>query len=102
MKRFALAATLLLALAPAAEAQQPEIVVSTFGIAQEQFRRILFAPFEQECGCKVVVDSGNNADRLAKLEARRDNPNVDLAVFLDFTALEAAGRACSSGSTRRA
>jgi putative spermidine/putrescine transport system substrate-binding protein len=91
MPRLALTAALAglaLAAQPVA-AQQPELVVSTFGIAQEAFRRILFQPFEAECGCKVVVESGNNADRLAKLEARRDNPNIDMAVFLDFTALEA-------------
>jgi putative spermidine/putrescine transport system substrate-binding protein len=73
-------------------AQQPQIVVSTFGINQDAFKRILFDPFERECGCRIVVDSGNNADRLAKLEARRDNPNVDMGVFLDFTALEAANK----------
>lgn len=85
---------LILALAAAAPAlaQQPQIVVSTFGINQDAFVRVLFKPFEEECGCKVVVESGNNADRLAKLEARKDNPNVDMGVFLDFTALEAANK----------
>lgn len=79
-------------LAVPAGAQQPQIVVSTFGVNQDAFARILFRPFEAECGCKVVVESGNNADRLAKLEARKDNPNVDMGVFLDFTALEAANK----------
>lgn len=91
--RFALVAALsisVLAPAPKAEAQQRQLVLSAFGISQDQLRRILYEPFERQCGCRVVVEVGNAADRLARLEARRENPNVDVAVFTDATALEAA------------
>ncbi len=89
--RMIAAAVISLSMTSAAWAQQ-QVVVSTFGINQDAFQRILFKPFEAECQCKVVVESGNNADRLAKLEARKDSPNVDMAVFLDFTGLEAANK----------
>lgn len=70
-------------------AQQRTLVVSAFGVAQDNFRRHLYMPFEAQCGCKVVVDAGNSADRLAKIEARKGNPEVDVAVLADFNALEA-------------
>ena len=41
-------------------------------------------------GCEIVVETGNNADRIAKLDARRNNPVVDLVLLSDFGMLEAA------------
>ena len=75
-----------------ASAQQPTLVLSAFGVAQDQLRKDLYAPFEAKCGCKIVVEVGNSADRLAKLEARKANPEVDIAVMADVNALEAANK----------
>ncbi len=74
----------------AVQAQQRTLVVSAFGVSQDALRKHLYAPFEAKCGCKVVVQTGNSADRLAKMEARKGNPEIDVAVLADFTALEAA------------
>jgi putative spermidine/putrescine transport system substrate-binding protein len=71
-------------------AQQPQVTVSVFGIGQNDFKRIVYDPFEATCGCKVVVEVGNNADRLARLDARKDSPTVDVALFTEAAALEAA------------
>lgn len=89
MKRAALALCMSLS-AGVAHAQTPELVVSAFGVNQEVFQRVLYDPFEEVCGCEVVVDIGNSGERLAKLEARRDDPEVDVAVLADFSALEAS------------
>ena len=35
----------------------------------------------------LVIETGNVAERMAKLEARRANPSVDLIQMPDFTAL---------------
>jgi putative spermidine/putrescine transport system substrate-binding protein len=87
----ALSAGLMISLnSSAALAQQATLVVSNFAIAQDLMRKDLYAPFEAKCNCKIVVDAGNAADRLAKLEARKGNPEADIAVLADFTALEAA------------
>jgi putative spermidine/putrescine transport system substrate-binding protein len=88
LKKAILAAAVTLGLASAAAAQTPTLVVSTYGIAQQQFQDLLFTPFEKANGCKVVVEAGNNADRIAKLKA--DPSKYDLAVFADFGAKEAA------------
>ena len=85
------AALVLALVAPAtAPAQQRSLVVSTFAIQQDATRRNLYAPFEAQCGCRVVTDLGNSAERLAKLEARRASPEVDVAVLSDVNAAEAA------------
>ncbi len=73
-----------------AMAQERTLVVSAFGVGQNELRKELYAPFEAKCKCKIVVNVGNSADRLAKLEARKGNPEVDVAVLADFSAMEAA------------
>lgn len=83
------AATMSLLAAPAS-AQERTLVVSAFGVSQDLLRKNLYAPFEAKCRCKIVVNVGNSADRLAKMEARKANPEVDVAVLSDFNALEAA------------
>lgn len=71
-------------------AQAPgEVVLSAFGIGQDQFRRHLYEPFERANGIKVTVEVGNVSDRLARLEARRADPNIDLAALTDAAAYEA-------------
>ncbi|MEN9539503.1 MAG: hypothetical protein RLZZ126_1738 [Pseudomonadota bacterium] len=71
-------------------AQERKLVVSAFGVSQDLLRKNLYAPFEAKCKCKIEVVVGNAADRLAKLDARKANPEVDVAVLSDFNAMEAA------------
>ena len=71
-------------------AQERTLVLSAFGVGQNELRKELYAPFEAKCKCKIVVNVGNSADRLAKMEARKGNPEVDIAVLADFSAMEAA------------
>lgn len=87
---FWLAASVTLLFGAGQAQAQRSVVVSNFAVAQDQLRKELYAPFEAKCNCKVVLDLGNAADRLAKLEARKANPEADLAVLADFSALEAA------------
>jgi len=74
----------------ASAADQQTLTISVYGISQEGFKKDLYTPFEAICGCKLVVDAGNSAERLARLEARKDDPVVDVAALADFSALEAA------------
>lgn len=89
MLKTVISAALVLGLSTSLASAQTNLVLSAFGVAQDLLRKDLYAPFEATCGCKVVVDAGNSADRLAKLEARKANPEVDLAVLADINALEA-------------
>lgn len=75
--------------APVSIAQQRTMVLSIFGINQPLFDKHLYAPFKAKCNCNIIFETGNASERLAKLEARKDNPVVDVAALPDFTTLEA-------------
>ncbi|MEN9627679.1 MAG: hypothetical protein RJA10_906 [Pseudomonadota bacterium] len=91
---FPWAAALALALAagPAA-AQTRSLVVSTYGFNGDLLKKHVYEPFKAQCKCELVIETGNVAERMAKLEARRANPTVDLIQMPDFTALEASNKA---------
>jgi len=85
---FAVALSLISPAATAAD--KPTLAISVYGIAQDTYRRDLYAPFEAKCGCTLVIETGNASERLAKLEAKKDNPIIDVAAIADFAALDAA------------
>lgn len=66
------------------------LVISVYGFAQDAFKEIVYDPFEAMCGCELVVETGNSVERLAKLEARKDDPEIDMAVMSTHDALAAA------------
>lgn len=74
----------------AVHAEKRTLVLSAYPIAQPLFDKYVYTPFKARCGCEIVVETGNNADRIAKLDARRNNPVVDLVLLSDFGMLEAA------------
>ncbi|GHD07650.1 PotD/PotF family extracellular solute-binding protein [Tianweitania populi] len=73
-------------------AQQKTLTISVYGIAQDAYKAALYDPFEAQCGCKVVVESGTASERLAKLEVNASAPAVDVIAFSDANALEAANK----------
>ena len=74
----------------AANAADKQLVISVYGFSQDAFKKIVYDPFEKLCECKLIVETGNSAKRLAKLEARKDNPEIDLAVMSTHDALAAS------------
>lgn len=85
---LAATATLALAAAPAL-AQERTLTISVYAFAQDAFQEIVYTPFEKICGCKVVVETGNSVERLAKLEANKAAPVIDMAVLSTQDALAA-------------
>ncbi len=73
-----------------ASAQEKRLVISVYGFAQDAFKELVYEPFQDMCDCKLVVETGNSVERLAKLEARMNNPEVDMAVMSTHDALAAA------------
>ncbi len=71
----------LLALAGAAEAQDT-LVVSWWGYNGDKLQANVIDPFQAICGCEVVFETGNNADRLNKLIAR-GGEGVDVIYLTD-------------------
>ena len=76
--------------ASAAAASGHKLTISVYGFSQDAFEKILYKPFEAKCGCDVVVETGNSVERLSKLEARKDDPEIDMAVISTHDALAAA------------
>ena len=87
--KLALAASTAMALALPAHAADKTLTISVYALAQYAFEKIVYAPFRDICGCDIVVETGNSVERLAKMEANRANPVVDMAVFSVHDALAA-------------
>lgn len=71
-------------------AQQKTLTISVYALAQDEYKQIVYEPFEKICGCKLVVETGNSVERLAKMEANKANPVVDMAVVSMADALAAS------------
>ncbi|MGI8399739.1 ABC transporter substrate-binding protein [Agrobacterium deltaense] len=90
MKKIILASgSALMLTMGAAEAQDKTLTISVYAFAQDEFKELVYTPFEQKCGCKLVVETGNSVERLAKMEANKANPVVDLAIVSMADALSA-------------
>jgi putative spermidine/putrescine transport system substrate-binding protein len=76
--------------AASAHAEKQTLVISGYPIAQPLFDKYVYAPFKAKCGCDLVVETGNNADRIAKLDAHRKSPVIDVVLLSDFGMLEAS------------
>lgn len=80
------------------QAQQPEgnaageapkgeptkLVISTWGFSEDFFRKEVYEPFEKEHNVEIVLEIGNNAERLNKI--RQGNSSVDLIYLSDYYA----------------
>jgi putative spermidine/putrescine transport system substrate-binding protein len=86
---FALCALLI---AAPAMAQKRTLVLSTYGLNNDLFKKHVYEPFGKLCNCEIVLETGNAAERLAKLDARKANPNVDVVQITDFLALDASAK----------
>ncbi|MBB3317056.1 putative spermidine/putrescine transport system substrate-binding protein [Rhizobium sp. BK181] len=91
MKNALIASAALLALSPlAAKAEEKTLTISVYAFAQDDFKSIVYDPFEAKCGCKLVVETGNSVERLAKMEANKASPVIDMAVVSMADALSAS------------
>ncbi len=91
MKNALIASAALLALSPlAAKAEEKTLTISVYAFAQDDFKSIVYDPFEAKCGCKLVIETGNSVERLAKMEANKASPAIDMAVVSMADALSAS------------
>jgi len=90
MKTILLTTAVALALGTvSAVAQERTLTISVYAFAQDDFKTLVYDPFEKMCGCKLVVETGNSGERIAKMEANKENPVVDMAVVSMADALDA-------------
>jgi putative spermidine/putrescine transport system substrate-binding protein len=65
------------------------LTVSMWGYNMDLIEKNVIQPFEEKYGVDVVVETGNNSDRFTKMVARKDHPQVDVALFAGSWAYKA-------------
>ena len=85
LMKLALFGASLMAAAPSTSlslAQEKTLTISWWGFNGDKLDQFVVKPFEEKCGCKLVFETGNNADRLNKIKIR-NGEGVDVAYFTD-------------------
>jgi len=90
VKPLITAAAIAVALAGNAMAADRTLTISVYGFAQDAYKKALYDPFEEICGCKLVIETGNSVERMAKIEANAADPVIDMAVISSHDALSLA------------
>lgn len=91
MKTLLAASAVLLGFsALSAQAAERTLTISVYAFAQDDYKKIVYDPFEAKCGCKLIVETGNSVERLQKMKANKANPVIDMAVVSMADALQAA------------
>lgn len=80
--KFALMTATCVAALAATSAQAETFTISWWGYNGEKLKANIVDPFQEICGCEVVFETGNNADRLGKLQAR-GGKGVDVIYLTD-------------------
>jgi putative spermidine/putrescine transport system substrate-binding protein len=68
----------------APKGEPTQLVISTWGFSDDFFKKEVYAPFEKEHNVKIVLEIGNNAERLNKV--RQGSTSVDLIYLSDYYA----------------
>ena len=71
-------------------AAQDTLTISVYSFAQDAYKEALYDPFEEICGCELVIETGNSVERMAKIEANAADPVIDMAVISSHDALSLA------------
>lgn len=80
--------TLTFALSVGFAANEPRtLVVSTWGYNEDKFRVNVFGPFEKENNVKIILEVGNNSERLNKLKMMKNSP-VDVMCLAESFSLD--------------
>lgn len=58
------------------------LTISWWGFNGDKLNEFIVQPFQQKCGCELVFETGNSADRLAKVQVR-GGAGVDLIYLPD-------------------
>ncbi|MFD1955580.1 PotD/PotF family extracellular solute-binding protein [Paenibacillus thailandensis] len=61
-----------------------KLVISTWGFAEEFYNKEVYEPFEKEHNVEIVLETGNNADRLSKV--LQGSSDVDVIYLSDYYA----------------
>lgn len=63
-------------------AESDKLVISTWGLNEDVLKKEIFEPFAKEHGVEVVLEVGNNSDRLTKMK-NNPNSNIDITYLAE-------------------
>lgn len=55
------------------DSEPAELIISTWGFSEDLLWSNVFTPFEEEHNVKIILETGNNSDRLTKLKSNPDS-----------------------------
>lgn len=87
MKKLLGTVSMLCLMTSGALAADKTLTISVYSFGMDAMAEAVFSPFEEVCGCDVVIETGNSVERMAKIEANAANPIVDVAVMSAHDAL---------------
>lgn len=70
-----------------ASGEPTELVISTWGYNEDLLRKNLFGPFEEANNVKIILEVGNNSDRLNKIRTIT-NSEIDLIFLAEDFAIQ--------------
>lgn len=79
--------SLIVGFAPNARVNAEELVISTWGFGEDLLWEHVFTPFEEEYGVDIVLETGNNADRLQRV-LMRGGSEVDVIYLAESFAIQ--------------
>ncbi len=83
IQKSTLAATATAALTALPSVASAEtLVISWWGFNGDKLNEFIVEPFQEQCGCEIVFETGNSADRLGKIQVRGGS-GVDLIYLPD-------------------
>ena len=59
-----------------------KLIISTWGLNEDVLKEEIFEPFAEEHGVEVVLEVGNNSDRLTKMK-NNPNSNIDITYLAE-------------------
>ena len=59
------------------DSSNKKLVISTWGLNEDLLNETVFEPFEEEYGVDIVLEIGNNSERLTKM---KNNPNSEIDI----------------------
>ena len=59
-----------------------KLIISTWGLNEDVLKKEIFEPFAEEHGVEVVLEVGNNSDRLTKMK-NNPNSNIDITYLAE-------------------
>ncbi|MDE6475595.1 MAG: ABC transporter substrate-binding protein [Erysipelotrichaceae bacterium] len=70
-----------------AENGKRKLVISTWGLSEDQLQKEVYQPFEEQFNCEIVIESGTTSQRYTKLA---NNPKNSMIDVIELSQAEAA------------